>query len=152
MLKEIFEQPRAISDTLIGRIKEERGEVDFEELKLPDLSHIKKIWMVACGTSYHACMIGKQMFEANLRIPVETDIASEFRYRDPIIAKDHLLILVSQSGETADTIAAIRKSDSEMGRCAGQADTSCQYNSGGSCALPLDSRPLAGRPSASAKR
>ena len=109
MLKEIFEQPRAISDTLIGRIKEERGEVDFEELKLPDLSRIKKIWMVACGTSYHACMIGKQMFEANLRIPVETDIASEFRYRDPIIANDHLLILVSQSGETADTIAAMKE-------------------------------------------
>jgi len=109
MLKEIFEQPRAISDTLIGRIKEERGEVDFEELKLPDLSRIKKIWMVACGTSYHACMIGKQMFEANLRIPVETDIASEFRYRDPILAKDHLLILVSQSGETADTIAAMKE-------------------------------------------
>ena len=109
MLKEIFEQPRAISDTLIGRIKEERGEVDFEELKLPDLSRIKKIWMVACGTSYHACMIGKQMFEANLRIPVETDIASEFRYRDPILADDHLLILVSQSGETADTIAAMKE-------------------------------------------
>jgi glutamine---fructose-6-phosphate transaminase (isomerizing) len=109
MLKEIFEQPRAISDTLIGRIKEEKGEVDFDELKLPDLSRIKKIWMVACGTSYHACMIGKQMFEANLRIPVETDIASEFRYRDPILADDHLLILVSQSGETADTIAAMKE-------------------------------------------
>ncbi|MDR2017623.1 MAG: glutamine--fructose-6-phosphate transaminase (isomerizing) [Syntrophobacterales bacterium] len=109
MLKEIFEQPRAISDTLIGRIKEERGEVDFEELRLPDLSKIKKIWMVACGTSYHACMIGKQMFETNLRIPVETDIASEFRYRDPILSNDHLLILVSQSGETADTIAAMKE-------------------------------------------
>ena len=109
MLKEIFEQPRAISDTLIGRIKEERGEVDFEELKLPDLTRIKKIWMVACGTSYHACMIGKHMFEANLRIPVETDIASEFRYRDPILADDHMLILVSQSGETADTIAAMKE-------------------------------------------
>jgi glucosamine--fructose-6-phosphate aminotransferase (isomerizing) len=109
MLKEIFEQPRAISDTLIGRIKEERGLVEFEELILPDLAKIKKIWMVACGTSYHACMIGKQMFEANLRIPVETDIASEFRYRDPILAEDHLLILVSQSGETADTIAAMKE-------------------------------------------
>ncbi|MCX5798646.1 MAG: glutamine--fructose-6-phosphate transaminase (isomerizing), partial [Proteobacteria bacterium] len=85
MLKEIFEQPRAISDTLIGRIKEEKGLVEFEELKLPDVSKMKKIWMIACGTSYHACMIGKHMFEANLRIPVETDIASEFRYRDPIL-------------------------------------------------------------------
>ncbi len=109
MLKEIFEQPRAISETLIGRIKEEKGEVDFEELELPDLGNITKIWMVACGTSYHACMIGKQMFEANLRIPVETDIASEFRYRDPIITKDHMLILISQSGETADTIAAMKE-------------------------------------------
>jgi glucosamine--fructose-6-phosphate aminotransferase (isomerizing) len=109
MLKEIFEQPRAISETLIGRIKEERGQVEFEELNLPDMAKIKKIWMVACGTSYHACMIGKNIFEANLRIPVETDIASEFRYRNPIIGKDDMLVLVSQSGETADTIAAMKE-------------------------------------------
>jgi len=109
MLKEIFEQPRAISDTLIGRIKEEQGEVGFEELELPDVSKIRKIWMVACGTSYHACMIGKHIFEANLRIPVETDIASEFRYRDPIMGAEDMLILISQSGETADTIAAMRE-------------------------------------------
>ena len=109
MLKEIFEQPRAISDTLIGRVQEERGEIDFEEIKLPDLKKIKKIWMVACGTSYHACMIGKHIFESKLRIPVETDIASEFRYRDPILSKNDLLILVSQSGETADTIAAMKE-------------------------------------------
>jgi glucosamine--fructose-6-phosphate aminotransferase (isomerizing) len=109
MLKEIFEQPRAISDTLIGRIKEEQGEVGFEELALPDVTRIRKIWMVACGTSYHACMIGKHIFEANLRVPVETDIASEFRYRDPIMGSEDMLILVSQSGETADTIAAMRE-------------------------------------------
>ena len=109
MLKEIFEQPRAISDTLIGRIKEEQGEVGFEELELPDVTRIRKIWMVACGTSYHACMIGKHIFEANLRVPVETDIASEFRYRDPIMGSEDMLILVSQSGETADTIAAMRE-------------------------------------------
>ena len=109
MLKEIFEQPRAVSDTLIGRIKEEQGEVGFEEFELPDISKIRKIWMVACGTSYHACMIGKHIFEANLRIPVETDIASEFRYRDPIMNAEDILILVSQSGETADTIAAMRE-------------------------------------------
>jgi glutamine---fructose-6-phosphate transaminase (isomerizing) len=113
MLKEIYEQPRAISETLIGRIKEEKGHVDFEELKLPDLKKIKKIWMVACGTSHHACMIGKQMIEANLRIPVETDIASEFRYRDPILDEEQLLILVSQSGETADTIAAMKEGKSK---------------------------------------
>ncbi len=109
MLKEIFEQPRAISETLIGRVKEEKGQVDFEELKLPDLAKIKKIWMVACGTSYHACMIGKHLFESLLRIPVETDIASEFRYREPILKKDDMLILISQSGETADTIAAMKE-------------------------------------------
>ncbi|MBP1734622.1 MAG: glmS, partial [Deltaproteobacteria bacterium] len=109
MLKEIFEQPRAISDTMLGRIKEEQGEVGFEELELPDLTRIRKIWMVACGTSYHACMIGKHIFEANLRIEVETDIASEFRYRKPIMGDEDMLILVSQSGETADTIAAMRE-------------------------------------------
>lgn len=109
MLKEIFEQPRAISDTLIGRMQEEEGEILFEELDLPDVTRIRKIWMVACGTSYHACLIGKHIFEANLRIPVETDIASEFRYRDPILDKNDLVILVSQSGETADTIAAMKE-------------------------------------------
>jgi len=109
MLKEIFEQPRAISDTLIGRIEQEEGEVFFEELDLPDIAKVRKIWMVACGTSYHACLIGKHIFEANLRIPVETDIASEFRYRDPILDGNDLVILVSQSGETADTIAAMKE-------------------------------------------
>jgi glutamine---fructose-6-phosphate transaminase (isomerizing) len=109
MLKEIFEQPRAISETLIGRLQEEKGQIDFEELKMPDLKKIKKIWMVACGTSYHACMIGKHLIEENLRIPVETDLASEFRYRDPIISRNDMLILVSQSGETADTIAAMKE-------------------------------------------
>ncbi|MEN6615256.1 MAG: glutamine--fructose-6-phosphate transaminase (isomerizing) [Syntrophorhabdus sp.] len=109
MLKEIFEQPRALLETLIGRIEEEEGTVLFEELDLPDINAVKKIWMVACGTSYHACLIGKHIFEANLRIPVETDIASEFRYRDPIVDKNDLVILVSQSGETADTIAAMKE-------------------------------------------
>lgn len=108
MLKEIFEQPRAVWDTLIGRIREERGQVDFEELKLPGNGRFKRIWMVACGTSYHACLIGKHMIERNLRLPVEIDIASEFRYRDPLLAKNDMLILVSQSGETADTIAAMK--------------------------------------------
>ena len=109
MLKEIFEQPRAISDTLLGRVKEERGEVEFEELKLPPLGRVKRMWMVACGTSYHACLIGKHMFEENLRMPVEVDIASEFRYRNPIMGKSDMLILVSQSGETADTIAVMKE-------------------------------------------
>jgi glucosamine--fructose-6-phosphate aminotransferase (isomerizing) len=109
MLKEIFEQPRAISDTLIGRIREEQGRVDFEELKLPGINRFKRIWMVACGTSFHACLIGKHMIERNLRLPVEVDIASEFRYRDPLLSTSDMLILVSQSGETADTIAAMKE-------------------------------------------
>ncbi|OPX95585.1 MAG: Glutamine--fructose-6-phosphate aminotransferase (isomerizing) [Syntrophorhabdus sp. PtaB.Bin006] len=109
MLKEIFEQPRAIADTLIGRVMEEEGQVEFEDLSPPDLTKVRKIWMVACGTSYHACMIGKHMIEANLRIPVEADIASEFRYRNPILNKEDMLVLVSQSGETADTIAAMKE-------------------------------------------
>ena len=109
MLKEIFEQPRAISDTLIGRVKEERGAVEFEELKLPPLGRVKKIWMIACGTSYHSCLIGKHMFESALRVPVEVDIASEFRYRNPVVSKNDMVLLVSQSGETADTIAVMKE-------------------------------------------
>ncbi len=109
MLKEIFEQPRAISDTMLGRMGDEGGGVEFEGIALPDLTDIRKIWMVACGTSYHACMIGKHIIETNLRIPVETDMASEFRYRDPIVSPRDLFIVVSQSGETADTIAAMRE-------------------------------------------
>ncbi|MGD0232080.1 MAG: glutamine--fructose-6-phosphate transaminase (isomerizing) [Syntrophorhabdales bacterium] len=109
MLKEIFEQPRAISDTLLGRVKEEQGEVEFEELKLPPVARIKRVWMIACGTSYHACLIGKHMFEENLRMPVEVDIASEFRYRNPIMGKNDMIVLVSQSGETADTIAVMKE-------------------------------------------
>jgi len=109
MLKEIFEQPRAISDTMLGRMGGEGGDVEFEGVALPDLTDIRKIWMVACGTSYHACMIGKHIIETNLRIPVETDMASEFRYRNPIVSPRYLFIVVSQSGETADTIAAMRE-------------------------------------------
>jgi len=109
MMKEIFEQPRAISDTLLGRVKEERGEVDFEDLKLPPMSKVKRIWMIACGTSYHACLIGKHMFEENLRMPVDVDIASEFRYRNPIMGRNDMLVLISQSGETADTIAVMKE-------------------------------------------
>jgi len=113
MQKEIFEQPRAISDTLLGRIHEEEGEVEFEGLTLPEITGRGKIWMVACGTSHHACMIGKHMIEANLRIPVETDMASEFRYRNPIVSPGDLFVAVSQSGETADTIAAMRQARSQ---------------------------------------
>ncbi|MCX7857219.1 MAG: glutamine--fructose-6-phosphate transaminase (isomerizing) [Deltaproteobacteria bacterium] len=109
MLKEIYEQPRAISDTMLGRVSEEKGEIYFEEWKDVRVNRIRKFWMVACGTSYHACLIGKYIFEKNLKLPVEVDIASEFRYREPPIQKGDFMILVSQSGETADTIAAMRE-------------------------------------------
>jgi glucosamine--fructose-6-phosphate aminotransferase (isomerizing) len=111
MLKEIHEQPRAIADTLRGRLNVETGDVCLEEFGLSgiDLKSLKKIFIVACGTSYHAAMVGKYMIEELVRIPVETDIASEFRYRKPIIDPNDLVIVITQSGETADTIAAQRE-------------------------------------------
>ncbi len=110
MLKEIFEQPRAIADTLAGRLNVETGEVNIEEfhIKLEELKKINKIFIVACGTSWHAAISGKYMIEALARVPVEVDIASEFRYRNPIINGDELFIAITQSGETADTLAAQR--------------------------------------------
>ena len=108
MLKEIYEQPRAIADTLRGRFDAESGEVNLEEFGIDRdlLRKIKRIFIVACGTSYHAAIVGKYMIEHFARIPVEVDIASEFRYRDPIIRQGDLLIVITQSGETADTLAA----------------------------------------------
>jgi len=110
MLKEIYEQPRALADTITGRINSETGEVNLEEFGLvPDsLSSIEKIFIVACGTSWHAGIVGKYLIEELARIPVEVDIASEFRYRNPILEKNHLFISITQSGETADTLAAQR--------------------------------------------
>ncbi|MBI5189207.1 MAG: glutamine--fructose-6-phosphate transaminase (isomerizing) [Nitrospirae bacterium] len=111
MLKEIYEQPRAITDTFRGRISEETGSVFLEEMGITDaaLKKIKKVVLVACGTSWHACLIGKFMLEEMARTPSEVDIASEFRYRNPIIDKHTLLVAVTQSGETADTLAAMRE-------------------------------------------
>ena len=111
MLKEIFEQPRAVSDTIRGRFSLESGEVSVEEFGLSreGLQKIEKVYIVACGTSWHAAMIGKYLCEEIARIPVEIDIASEFRYRRPLIGPDHLMIVITQSGETADTLAAQRE-------------------------------------------
>jgi glucosamine--fructose-6-phosphate aminotransferase (isomerizing) len=111
MLKEIHEQPRAIADTLRGRFNAETGTVHLEEFGLQekDLKGIGKISIVACGTSYHAALIGKYMIESLVRIPVEVDIASEFRYRKPLIQPGELFISITQSGETADTLAAQRE-------------------------------------------
>lgn len=115
MLKEIYEQPRAIADTLRGRLIPDRGEVILEEFGLDckTLKDIKNITIVACGTSYHAGIIGKYMIEQIARMPVDVDIASEFRYRSPIIDKDCLFIAITQSGETADTLAAMREAKSK---------------------------------------
>ena len=111
MQKEIHEQVRSITDTIGGRIDFETGEVTLHDLKLtPELAKgIEKIVIVACGTAAHAGMVGKYMIEALARIPVEVDIASEFRYRDPIINEHTVVIAISQSGETADTLAAMEE-------------------------------------------
>ncbi len=111
MLKEIYEQPRAIADTIRGRVSSEKGEVTLEEFGLAanDIKKIDKIFIVACGTSYHAGLVGKYIIEETARIPVEVDIASEFRYRNPIMTGDTLFIAITQSGETADTLAAMRE-------------------------------------------
>ena len=111
MLKEIFEQPRAVSDTMRGRFSLETGEVSAEEFGLSRevFQGITKVYLVACGTSWHAGMIGKYLFEEIARVPVEVDIASEFRYRKPLIGPDNLMIVITQSGETADTLAAQRE-------------------------------------------
>jgi glucosamine--fructose-6-phosphate aminotransferase (isomerizing) len=111
MLKEIFEQPRAVSDTLRGRFSAESGEITLEEFGLSEemIRHTAKMFIVACGTSWHAALVGKYMIEELARLPVEVDIASEFRYRNPLIAADHMMVVITQSGETADTLAAQRE-------------------------------------------
>ncbi len=114
MLKEIYEQPRAIRDTIAGRLLEEEGDVFLEGLRLlpEDLAKVDRICIVACGTSWHSGLIGKFLIEEHCRIPVEVDIASEFRYRNPVVSDKTLIILISQSGETADTLAAMREARS----------------------------------------
>lgn len=118
MLKEIHEQPKAIKDTMISRISGDSDEIVLDDIKLTpeDISNIDKIYIVACGTAYHAGMVGKYAIEKMARIPVEIDVASEFRYRSPIINDRTLMIVVSQSGETADTLAALKLAKSEGAR------------------------------------
>ena len=109
MLKEIFEQPRAVIDTCAGRLSATRGQVTLGEIKLGAelLAEIQRIYICACGTAWHAGLVAKRHLERLLRIPVEVDLASEFRYRDPVVDERTLMIVVSQSGETADTYAAL---------------------------------------------
>ncbi len=111
MLKEIFEQPQAVQDTFRGRIYPEQSRLSFdEELKIPEglVKSIQKIYIVACGTSYHAGLVGKFLFENYAKIPCEVDIASEFRYRNPILNSKTMVMAITQSGETADTLASLR--------------------------------------------
>ncbi len=109
MLKEIHEQPKAIADTILPRIKD--NEIVIEELGMTDedIKNIKKIMIVACGSAYHTGMTAKYIFEGMARIPVEVDVASEFRYRNPILEEGTMVIVISQSGETADSLAALRE-------------------------------------------
>lgn len=111
MLKEIQEQPKALRDTMSGRIAPDNSVAVFEELKITpkQIREINKVAIVACGTAAHAGLVGRYLIEKWVRLPVEWDIASEFRYRDPIIDRNTLTIVVSQSGETADTLAAMRE-------------------------------------------
>ncbi len=111
MLKEIYEQPRAVRDTTLGRVSQETGHVFLDEMEISEAEFraAKKINIAACGTSWHAAQAGKFMIESLARIPVEVDYASEWRYRDPLVGPDTITLLISQSGETADTIAAQRE-------------------------------------------
>ena len=109
MLKEIHEQPLALQETFGGRVDFERGVVGFDSLNLDaaELRRLKRIQLLACGTSWHAALVGKFLIEELARVPVEVDYGSEFRYRDPIIGEGDLAVGISQSGETADTLAAM---------------------------------------------
>jgi glucosamine--fructose-6-phosphate aminotransferase (isomerizing) len=117
MLKEIAEQPQAIADTLLGRLGE-TGELVLDEVRLSDqeLRDIDKIFVVSCGTSYHAGLIAKYAIEHWTRIPVEVEVASEFRYRDPVLDRSTLVIVISQSGETMDTLMALRHAKEQKAR------------------------------------
>jgi glucosamine--fructose-6-phosphate aminotransferase (isomerizing) len=111
MLKEIYEQPRAVRDTWLGRVSQDSGKIFLDEMEISEAEfrQMKKINLAACGTSWHAAQAGKFMIERLARVPVEVDYASEWRYRDPILTSDTVTMLISQSGETADTIAAQRE-------------------------------------------
>jgi glucosamine--fructose-6-phosphate aminotransferase (isomerizing) len=111
MLKEVYEQPRTIRDTTLGRVSQDTGQIFLNEMRVTEAEFkaLAKINIAACGTSWHAALAGKFMIETLARVPVEVDYASEWRYRDPILAADELTMLISQSGETADTIAAQRE-------------------------------------------
>jgi glucosamine--fructose-6-phosphate aminotransferase (isomerizing) len=111
MLKEIFEQPTAARDTILGRVSLDSGRIFLEDLNIPEETFrtLQKVTIIACGTSWHAGLVGKYLIEALAQVPVEVDYGSEYRYRNPIIASNELAIVITQSGETADTLAALRE-------------------------------------------
>ncbi len=111
MLKEIFEQPSAARETILGRVSQDTGQVFLEESAIPDtqLAAVERVTILACGTSWHAGLVGKFMIETLARLPVEVDYGSEYRYRKPIVLPHTLSIVITQSGETADTLAALRE-------------------------------------------
>ncbi len=116
MMKEIEEQPKALRDTISARIKDGRIVLDDITLTAEDIKNINKIYIVACGSAYHVGVVGKYVIERMCRIPVEVQVASEFRYCDPIIGKNDLVIVISQSGETADTLAALKEAKNHGAR------------------------------------
>jgi glucosamine--fructose-6-phosphate aminotransferase (isomerizing) len=118
MLKEIFEQPMAVKETVLGRASIEMGTVFLQEIAIPDhvLRDAERVIVLACGTSWHAGLVGKFLIEKLARLPVEVDYGSEFRYRDPIVSKNTLAIVITQSGETADTLAALREAKKKGAR------------------------------------
>jgi glutamine---fructose-6-phosphate transaminase (isomerizing) len=115
MLKEIFEQPNAARETILGRVSQDTGEVFLQEMNLTDdqLRGIDRLTILACGTSWHAALVGKFLIERLARLPVEVDYGSEYRYRHPIASKSSLVVVITQSGETADTLAALREARRE---------------------------------------
>ncbi|MEP6917831.1 MAG: glutamine--fructose-6-phosphate transaminase (isomerizing), partial [Acidobacteriota bacterium] len=118
MLKEIFEQPWAVKETVLGRASLESGKIFLQEIEIPDetLRKVERIVILACGTSWHSALVGKFLFETLARVPVDVDYGSEYRYRDPIVSKNTLAIVITQSGETADTLAALREAK-KKGAC-----------------------------------
>jgi len=118
MLKEIFEQPTAARETILGRVSQDSGRVFLEEMKItePQLAQIDRVTILACGTSWHAGLIGKFLIEQLARIPVEVDYGSEYRYRNPIVDAKTLAVVITQSGETADTLAALREARKDGAR------------------------------------
>src|SRR5512137_319258 len=118
MLKEIFEQPQSVRDTVLGRVSLDTGRVFLEEMTVSgaDLAAVESVTIIACGTSWHAGLIGKYLIEGLAKLPVEIDYGSEYRYRNPIVGKKTLAVVITQSGETADTLAALREARAKGAR------------------------------------